>query len=478
MKPGGVWLAATAVMGCTPAPAEGEPFATGDETAAPTTSSTLDTGDTADASSDADDTGLDPDGDADSTGSPPGDLPPQGGSECDALLDLVAALQSGPADGDAQIAAFFREVAYGERGFPIVEEERTCFAYRDAVGVPLAVTGDFNDWMVGTVDLDYAAPDFDLRYAVVEMPASQATGLYKLVRPSRGPEYFADPEARRFGWDEFGEYSRFDVDPTRSHYERWRGFDQGAGELLPRDLVVYVSAGGFRQEAMPVLYMHDGQNLFSPDALFGGWRVGTSVDYAVAQGELAPFLVVGIDNTKDRFDEYTHVQDDLGGALVGGLADAYADFIVDGIKPFIDARYPTSLDPKDTGVAGSSLGGLVSIYIGWRHADVFGAAGSMSGTVGWGAIAMNPTVGDLVQSDPPGGLKVYLDSGGGPVGGCPGGGTDNYCDNVELADRLRSEGWTDGDDLFYVWEDGASHNEAEWAERFPGMIRDWFPGVQ
>lgn len=450
---------------------------TGSTSDAPTTIASLDDGSgpqpgTDDVGSD----GADPDGGS-SDDDPGPDVPPVIENECDALLALVEALQDDPDDGDARIEAFFRHVAYGQHGFPMHDEGRLCFAYRDPVGVPLSVAGDFNAWVVGEHDLDYAAPQFDLRFAIIDVPDRAATGFYKFVRVRDDAEYFADPWARRFGWDEFGEFSRIDATPKASHYERWPQFELGAGELKPRDVVVYVPAAGRDEQTLSVLYMHDGQNLFAPDALFGGWRVGISMEFAIA-GETAPkTLVVGIDNTEARFDEYTHVQDDLGGELMGGLADAYADFIVDGIKPFIDDRYPTAVTPEHTAIAGSSLGGLVSLYIAWRHPDVFGAAASMSGTVGWGSFgAGNPTVAELFGTTPPEGLRLYIDSGGGPGTGCPDGDSDNYCDNLALVERLRDLGWEDDEDLVYVWEPDAQHNEAEWAERFPKMILDWFPG--
>jgi hypothetical protein len=73
----------------------------------------------------------------------------------------------------------------------------------------------------------------------------------------------------------------------------------------------------------PVIDMHDSQNLFSPDALFGGWQVSVTLDAAITQELLAPVIVVGIDNTGARFDEYTQVTDVIDGMTFGGRADEY-----------------------------------------------------------------------------------------------------------------------------------------------------------
>jgi len=403
-----------------------------------------------------------------------GEPPPQQ-TDCEALELLVASLRDDPVDGEAEIHTFFGDVAYGEHGFPMLDDDRMCFAYRDAVGVPISVAGDFNAWEPDEHALEYAAEGFDLRYAIIDRPAD-AGGLYKFVRANKTPEFFADPSARRFGWDEFGEYSRIAPDATASHIERWPAFDEAVGSLEPRDVTVYVPAGGFSEEDLAVLYMHDGQNLFSPEAFFGGWRAGAAMDAGIGDGSLPPTLIVAINNTAARFDEYTHVEDGIDGRVFGGRAQEYADFVVDGVKPFIDARYPTSRAVERTGVAGSSLGGLVSLYLGWRHPDVFGAASSMSGTLGWGSFELgNPVIADLFADDPPEGLRLYVDSGGDGDPGCPGGGSDNYCDNVAFADTLRSLGWVDDADLRYVWQPGAPHNELAWADRLPAML-SWFPG--
>jgi pimeloyl-ACP methyl ester carboxylesterase len=402
----------------------------------------------------------------------PGDLPEDGSGDCGELEALVASLAAEP-DAAAQtqlIDGFVRELGYGDHGFPLVEDTRLCVVYRGEQVEQVSVAGDFDGWDATDHVLSEAAPGFG--YAIIELDGPPQ-GLYKLVRG--GSEFFADPLARRFGFDEFGEYSQIDPLPGRSHHERWLGFDIGAGELEARTVTAWVPADGLAGDPLPVLYMHDGQNLFAPDALFGGWQVGPTLDEAIGSGTLAPLIVVGIDNTAARFDEYTQVTDVIEGMEVGGRADAYADFLVDGVKPFIEARYPAASTPESVAVMGSSLGGLVSLYIGLRHADVFGAVASMSGTVTWGTIgAANPTILDAYLAAPPSGLRIYLDSGGGPGLGCPEGSSDNYCGNVEFADALRNLGWVDEQDLFYRWEPDAPHNEAAWAQRLLPALVDWF----
>jgi len=388
---------------------------------------------------------------------------------CERFDGLVEALPRAEADERTTITdAFFAEAIASVHGLPIRCDGRLIVALVDEGGGALSVTGDFDEWDPAAHPLAQPVPDFPLFVADVAVEEPLAPSLYKFVRD--GAEYFADPRARRFGWDEFGEYSLTDARADFGHHERWPDFAENVGVLEPRDVVVYVPAGALDREALPVLYMHDGQNLFAPNAPFGGWRVGAAVDAAIAAGDVPPMLVVGIDNTAARMDEYSHVEDDIGGGTIGGRADEYADFIVTGVKPFVDARYPTRTDAAGTAVLGSSMGGLVSLYLAWRHPDVFGAGLSMSGTLGWGQMGSdNDRILELYQQSPPTSAWIYLDSGG--DGPCPGG-SDNYCVTLELRELLVELGWIDGEDLVWRFAQGASHDEAAWADRLPVALSD------
>ncbi len=392
-------------------------------------------------------------GDAEDSGTT-GDRPV---SDCDLLDAFVQELeQTGPDEAQAAVDLFIRDAQYADHGLPLRCDDRVVFV-ASAAG-PLCVAGDFNDWE----PLPMTRPVEGAPLLIADVAVETPGGLYKMVQ---GELFLADPLARRYGWDRFGEYSLVDADPARSHHERWPGFAEAVEPLQPRTVRVYVPAAANASQDVAVLVMHDGQNLFSPDASFGGWRASQTAESMIADAEIDPVLIVAIDNTPARFEEYTHVTDDIGGGPIGGQADDYADFVVEGVLPFIQARYPTLTGPGNTAVLGSSLGGLVSLHLAARHPDVFGAAGSMSGTLGWGTFGLdNETMIERYAAAAPAGLLVYLDSGG--AGPCPGGNGDNYCENVAFADVLRSQGWVDEDDLFYRWDPGARHNEAAWASRF------------
>ncbi len=406
-----------------------------------------------------------------SDGVPPTDVagpPIDGCADYDAFA--AALVDADPASRTDVTAAFVDATMRSEHGFPIRCEGRLIALLWDESEGTVSLTGEFAQWDPSAYPLQPLVDGFALQVADVAVTEPMAGSIYKFVRD--GETYFADPWARRYAWDEFGEFSLTDARPEASHHERYLGFAEGIGELQPRTIVVYVPAGELAGDPeLAVLYMHDGQNLFAPDAFFGGWQVGAAIDAAIAAGEVAPMLVVGIDNTSDRFDEYTPTLDDLGSGPVGGRADEYADFIALGLKPFIDAQYPTRTGPEATAVLGSSLGGLASLYIAWRYPEVFGFAGSMSGTLDWGQMgADNDRILELYEQQPPVGVWIYLDSGG--DGPCPDD-TDNYCVNVQMRELLGTLGWNEPEDLEYVHEPNAPHNEAAWAGRLPGFLGAW-----
>jgi len=140
-----------------------------------------------------------------------------------------------------------------------------------------------------------------------------------------------------------------------------------------RDLIVYTPPGYASQSSrhFPVLYLHDGQNLFDGATSFipgQDWHVGQTADDAIRSGTVAPLIIVGMYNTKARIREYTptHVP-----KLGGGRADRYAKFLIEEVKPFIDRQYRTLSGSQHTGIGGSSLGGLVSLYVGLKHSHTF-----------------------------------------------------------------------------------------------------------
>ena len=125
----------------------------------------------------------------------------------------------------------------------------------------------------------------------------------------------------------------------------------------------------------PVLYMHDGQNLFDDNTSFSGeWKVDETLNTLAAQGKRVP-IVIGIDNGSERIAEYTPWTNPQYG---GGDGDKYMQFIVETLKPYVDQHYRTLPDRENTGIMGSSLGGLISHYGALKYQSTFSKAGLFS----------------------------------------------------------------------------------------------------
>jgi hypothetical protein len=350
------------------------------------------------------------------------------------VQDLLSELRTDP---DAALLS-----ESGSQGWPVHCEEGWLFVTTDATWDRVA--GDFDGWAGQTLKREKG-----FSWAVEQVSPGDG---YKF---SDGSAWAADPWSRSYNYDSYGEISF--IQPSVAHLDRWFGIE-GAG-LEPRTVRVWVPA-----EAVDhVLYAHDGQNLFDPDAIWGGWHL---------QDSLPPgMMAVGIDNTDARMDEYTHVPDDIGGVM-GGKADQYEELVEDTVRPLIRDQYGEN---GPVGVLGSSLGGLVSLYFAHAHPENWDFAGSLSGTVGWGSIGLhNPTIIELMAKDGHGTVPLYIDSGGG--GTCVDSdgdgimddapdGADNYCENIQLRDTLLGVGYQSEVDLWHWYEPGAEHNEQFWAAR-------------
>jgi predicted alpha/beta superfamily hydrolase len=219
----------------------------------------------------------------------------------------------------------------------------------------------------------------------------------------------------------------------------------------------------------PVFYLHDGQNLFDEETAFAGqvWRADETAGELIREGAIHPVIMVGIYNAGvRRIDEYTPTTDTHGHS--GGKADLYAAMIVEELKPFIDANYRTLTAPADTAMGGSSLGALVTLYIGLRHPELFGKLAIMSPSVWWNRGVILRMIRDMPIPEPR--PLLWVD-----IGTAEGHQPNRILrDARNLREVLRRKGWKEGEDLAYVEEQGALHNEAAWSLRMPRMLRFLF----
>jgi predicted alpha/beta superfamily hydrolase len=227
-----------------------------------------------------------------------------------------------------------------------------------------------------------------------------------------------------------------------------------------RDVYVYLPPSYGRGDyRFPVLYMQDGQNLFDPAWSYAGsWRVDLAMTAAARLGFEA--IVVGVANTGSaRLDEYGPFFEPSIGA--GGVADLYLEFLLETVKPQIDDQFRTLPEPEQTGIAGSSMGGLVSLWAFFHPTHAFGFAAALSPALWFGARRIFPYVEQA--SAPPWHGRLYLD-----MGTREGGHTLH--DARRMRDLLAAKGYREGDTLRYVEEEGARHTEAAWRRRFKKAV--------
>ena len=241
-----------------------------------------------------------------------------------------------------------------------------------------------------------------------------------------------------------------------------------------RDLIVYLPPGydEHPEQSYPVLYLQDGQNLFDGRTSFipgRTWAVREQADAAIEAGELEPLVIVGIYNTGDRrLAEYTPDRDlNRDWQSSGGEAGEYGLMLTRELMPWIASQYRVRPEREATGVGGSSLGGLVSLYLGLRHPQVFGKLALLSPSVWWNHKSI---LGYLNEHAPqvwerP---RVWLD-----VGDREGGRTVR--DAEQLNRRLMANGWRQGETLHFERVHGGTHDEASWARRVRPMLRFLFP---
>lgn len=199
----------------------------------------------------------------------------------------------------------------------------------------------------------------------------------------------------------------------------------------------------------PVLYLHDGQNLFDPGTAPRGidWGVDETLTAMIDAGELEPLIAVGIGSGQGRVTE----QDPSEGG------PRYARFLTGELMPRIDGGYRTLTGPENTGVMGSGMGGLLSIYLGWRHGDVFGRVGAISPHLPWGEGML---IAQVERSGAyPRNVRLYVDCG---TEGIEAG----YRPYVErLAAVLGAWGWQPDVEYMVRVDEGGAHDETSWGNR-------------
>lgn len=239
-----------------------------------------------------------------------------------------------------------------------------------------------------------------------------------------------------------------------------------------RDIVVWLPPGyGTTRRRHPVVYFHDGQNIFDPLTAFLGnaWKAGDRAAELIEAGKITAPIMVGIYNRGfDRMNEYAPTPAEFSGwdgekCRSTGGAKHYAQYVAKELKPFIDSNYRSLKGPRHTAVVGSSMGGLVSLYFALWHPRVFGHVAALSPSLWWDDQVV---IRDFARQRSKPAVRLWLDMGTAEPG---------WEMIRTLRDGLVRRGWKPGRDLHYQEASGAEHTEHAWAARI-GDVLNWALG--
>lgn len=216
------------------------------------------------------------------------------------------------------------------------------------------------------------------------------------------------------------------------------------------------------QRRFPVLYMHDGQNVFDGATSYipsQEWRADESAESLINAGLIEPIIIVAIDNAQaDRGNEYLPWRIKLGNNEMGGKADLYGKMLTDEVMPLVNAKYRTKTGPANTGLLGSSFGGVITSYLGITRPDVFGKLGIVSPSVWVNQRELLKTVKPVKNRQ-----RIWIDMGTKE-------GESAVPDARALFEAYKSAGWREGKDITLVIDGNAEHNELAWSRRMMSIL--------
>ena len=216
----------------------------------------------------------------------------------------------------------------------------------------------------------------------------------------------------------------------------------------------------------PVLYLNDGQNLFEPATSFTGveWQVDETADRLIQEGTVPPMIMVGIDNaSKDRIREYMPHRS-MHPVIVRAQGNRYPDFLIKEVMPFVARNYRVATGPENTGLGGSSLGALISLYTAAVRPNVFGRLLLESPSL-WASNRQMIRQSRHIRNWPE---RIFLGTGTAEAGR-PDRDQSMVDDVRELAAIFRRAGVDDRRLKLFI-DEGASHHESAWARRFPEAL--------
>ena len=328
-----------------------------------------------------------------------------------------------------------------------------------AAGKKLTVRGATApwSWTTGVAMTDAGDDTFTFETDAITI-ATEWKPLLEDATWSRGPNYVVKPGQTLDVYPHFTTAVGTVTKKWPAFHSTTLGNDRDVWVYLPP---TYLENARVR---LPVVYMHDGQNLFDASLAFGGneWKVDETMNAAAEDGSIREAIVIGVGNTSARMDEYTPTFDASVGA--GGKGDKYLTMLATELKPVVDGALRTEPGRESTAIMGSSLGGLISAYAGTTRAETFGMLGALSPSTWWDSRVILADVA-ATKGKTPLPLEVYVDSGD------SGTSSDDVTNTKQLAQTYRDLGFVDGTTLDYVVQKGATHSEVYWAQRLPGALQ-------
>lgn len=358
------------------------------------------------------------------------------------------------------------------------------FLHNDAITVHLV--GDFCGWNTESLPMKKEGNEFRLTLPLME-------GYYKYKFFVNGKEWHADTRNPHTD-NEYGNSIMFvHMDagicvpracavPHRDYYRPYSDGSQfqviepevatdiGAFGILKRPIFVYLPPSysmGETDRKYPVMYAHDGQNIFSTPGYhggpcWGGWYLDEILDRMWNTGEIEEFILVAIPNV-DGLLPGNRKREYCTGSFTEASRDPFIRYLIECVKPAVDKKFKTKDGPKSTTTFGASMGGLLSLTLAATHHHVFGNAVCMSPSLWW-VDQNNQSTFDLLDCGTKMPIRLYLDSGDGEG--------DNMYETRQMADLLRSLGWKENCEFMYHLdvcvdkrEDKVTHNEQVWRDR-------------
>ena len=308
----------------------------------------------------------------------------------------------------------------------------------------------------------------------IELPTG-TEGTYRFLRRKTGVEEFEDPkngvflgEPRGIRKVEGGRKAQVMPVEGREKLENPKYLESPLREFPGRKIRVWLPPGyGDGKRRYPVVYCHDGQNIFDPGGPFGSWSADKVAEEEMKAGRVRPAILVGIDNTPDRVREYLPPSDVVpeGRPAAGekGRADLYARYLLEVVRPHVNQKFRTLSDRENTLALGSSMGGVVSHYLLDKHGEVFGAAGVFSPAY-W---ASPKYFAESLKKPMPEG-RIYLDMGTRE-------GRSYWPDVIRIYQHWVAGGAVIFRDVWFRPGIRAEHNEKAWKERLPAAFRFLLP---